>query len=212
MNFYDSEVEIFKEKLSGLSKNWDGRECVLELKDADYNWRQMEWFGWYFEFKARSLLQDVADIPGDRYGNVTFDLKKQINWDLKASAQQKVILNDKDAMDLSIAETGYHGEIISLYDVEYDIDRSFQNWHTELKGGKSNYEKKRESRTAKSRSRKVKATLKQIMFVILKNGDLESLSIMRQGRNSDDSGSLRKIKYMLDLNKIHLYEHHQLIF
>lgn len=210
MNFYDSDVVIFKKKLSALSKNWDGRECVLELKDADYNWRQMEWFGWYFEFKARRLLQDVADIPGDRYGNVTFDLKKQINWDLKASAKQKVILNDKDAMDLSIAETGCHGEIISLFDVEYDIDRSFQNWHTELKGGKSNYEKKRENRTEKSRSRKVKAILRQIIFVILKNGDLESLSIMRQGRNSD--GSPRKIKYMLDLNKIHHYEHHQLNF
>lgn len=210
MQSYHSDIIEFSKQLATLPRTWNGMECVLELKEADYNWRQMEWFGWYFEFKARQVLKNVATIPGDRHGNVTFDLKKHINWDLKASAKKIVILNDQQAMDISISATGVHGEIIALFDVEYDLNRSFQIWHTDLKGGKSVYELEREGRTEKSRLRKVKATLKEIIFVVFKNNDLKTLSIMKQGRNAD--GSSRKIKYKLDISKLDNYEHHSLKF
>jgi hypothetical protein len=150
-------------------------------------------------------------FPGDRFDTVGFDLKGAINWDLKAKAiksdDHKVILNDCAAMEQSIEKHGFHGEIIALCDVEYnDLDRSFQKWHIELKGGKSEYEFERESRTSISRYRKTKAELTEIVLLVLQKNDLEKLSIMRQGRNSN--GKPRPEKYMLDFETIGEFENH----
>lgn len=209
MNNYKLDIEIFRENLISLPKIWEGKKCVLELKQADYNWRQMEWWAFYFEYIVQKKLAGKMKRPGDRFGNVQFDLKGAVNWDLKASAiktnNHMIILNDKVAMDKSIKQHGCHGEIIALCDVEYnDCDRSFQRWHTELKGGKSKYEEERENRTSVSRYRKTRAELAEILFLILRENDVGLLSIMKQGRNSD--GSPRKIKYMLDLENIQHFE------
>lgn len=213
MKPYKKEIKIIQDNLKQLPRIWDGKQCILELKKADYHWRQMEWWAFYFEYKAKQCLQGKFEIPGDKYGNVLFDLKGTINWDLKASAiktdSHKIILNDKTAMDRSIAQSGFHGEIIALCDVEYnDLDRRFQKWHTQLKGGKSNYEIKRENRTSVSRYRKVSACLIEILILVFGKNDMDRLSIMRQGRNSD--GSPRKVKYMLDLEEIGGIEQHKI--
>jgi len=139
MAIYKNDIDILKTCLINLPKFWDGKTCVLELKEADYNWRQMEWWAFYFEYKVKQLLTDKFSFPGDKYDNVSFDLKGTINWDLKAKAiksdDHKVILNDKSAMEQSIEKLGYHGEIIALCDVEYnDIDWHFREWQAELKG------------------------------------------------------------------------------
>jgi len=203
---YEEDIKLLKRKLKKLPTQWDGKKSILELKEADYNWRQMEWCGFYFEFKCFELLKNTRFvIPGDKYNNVTFDIKGNINWDLKASAiktdNHKIILNDVKAMKESIKNNKYHGEIIALCDVEYnDINRTFQKWHTELKGGKSKYEKEREQRTSVSRYRKTKAILTEVLFVVFSEKDLAYLDIMKQGRNSN--GQPRPEKFMLDLEKI----------
>jgi hypothetical protein len=207
---FTENINILKHTLSNIPKNWDGKECVLELKKADYNWKQMEWWGFYFEYKAKTLLADKFSA-GERFDNVSFDLKGAINWDLKAKAiksdEHKVILNDKSAMEKSVEKNKYHGEIIALCDVEYnDVNRSFQKWHTELKGGKSAYEIEREGRTSVSRYRKTKAELVEIILLILKKEDLDLLGTMKQGRNSN--GKPRPEKYMLDLEIIDNFENH----
>ena len=196
--------------LPNLPTIWEGKECVLELKAVDYNWRQMEWWAFYFEFKARELLKDAFTIPGDKYDTVRFDLKGEINWDFKSHAikgnSHSIILNDKSAMEQSITAHGKHGEIIALCDVEYnDHDRSFQKWHSELKGGKSKYEAKREARTSCSRYRKTRAELVEIVLVTLDADALKTLPTMRQGINSN--GKPRPEKYMLDLEKLNAYGH-----
>jgi hypothetical protein len=211
MSGYLKDIQILKDNLLKLPKFWDGKTCVLELKEADYNWRQMEWWAFYFEYKFRTLLTNKFSFPGDKFASVTFDLKGYINWDLKAKAiksdDHKVILNDKSAMENSIAKDGFHGEIIALCDVEYnDHDRSFQKWHTELKGGKSNYELEREGRTSISRYRKTKANLTEIALIIFKKDDLDLLATMKQGRNSN--GAPRPEKYMLDLETIDNFENY----
>lgn len=188
-----------------MPTDWDGKKSVLELKEADYQWRQMEWWGFYFEYKARQLLEGVCEIPGEKFDRVEFDLKRTINWDLKAKAirsdDQRVILNDVSAMQESIMCHGAHGEIIALCDVEYnDEDRSFQKWHDELKGGPSKYEIERRQRTSASRYRKTRAQLSEILFVIVNKGDLGSLSEMKQGRNAN--GAPRPPKYMLDIENL----------
>jgi hypothetical protein len=208
---YKQDIDILRLFLPSLPTRWDGKACVLELKEADYNWRQMEWWAFYFEYKVRAVLQDKFQFPGDRFDNVGFDLKGGINWDLKAKAiksdDHKVILNDRSAMEQSIDKHGFHGEIIALCDVEYnDHDRSFQKWHTELKGGKSAYEVEREARTSISRYRKTKAELTEIVLLVFQKNDLEKLSIMKQGRNSN--GKPRPEKYMLDLETIGEFENY----
>ena len=208
---FSSDVQSFKSKLSNLPIDWEGKASILELKEADYNWRQMEWWAFYFEYKVKILLKDVCSIPGDRFDRVEFDLKTQINWDIKARAiksdDRRVILNDQSAMEQSIHAHGYHGEIIGLCDVEYnDITRSFQNWHTELKGGLSDYEKRRRKEpTSFSRYRKTSAELMEIVYVVFKLDDLEKLDVMNQGRNSN--GQPRRPKYSLHLERINDFQY-----
>jgi hypothetical protein len=205
------DIEIIKKKLKGIPKYWDGKKSILELKQEDYHWKQMEWWAFYFELKCLQLLKKEFEIPGETIGNVKFDLKGKINWDIKASAiktdNHKIILNDIVAMQKSVLINKFHGEIIGLCDVEYnDINRTFQKWHTELKGGKSKYEIERESRTSISRYRKTSAELKEVILVIFSKYDFEKLYIMKQGRNSN--GKPRKEKYMLDLEDIHKFKHY----
>lgn len=180
----------------------------MELKEANFNWRQMEWWGFYFEHLCYERLEGSFEIPGDRYGTARtacFDVKGSINWDLKAKAiksdDHRSILNDTKAMNKSIKEYGAHGLIIALCDVEYnDNDRTFQKWHQELKGGKSKYEINREQRTSVSRYRKTTAKLQEILFLVVTSKNISSLEIHHQGRNSN--GKPRPPKYMLNYETI----------
>ena len=213
MNF-EEDVSVFEKALAHLPTIWDGRKCILELKEADYNWKQMEWMGFYFEFKARQLLKGLCDIPGDEFGSVTFDLKLSMNWDLKANARQAgstVILNDKSAMNLSIQKAGGHGEIIARCDVDYNDDtKSFKQWHSELKGRRSNYEIARIQRNSNPRRRKTHARLKELIFLLIQEHDTSNLNTMRQGRNS--GGSPRRPKYSIDLNHLDQFTFKKLTF
>ena len=212
---FGSDVQSFKSKLLKLPIAWEAKASVLELKEADYNWRQMEWWAFYFEYKVKHLLKGVCSVPGDRFDRVEFDLKTQINWDIKAKAiksdDRRVILNDQSAMEQSIQAHGFHGEIIGLCDVEYnDKTRSFQNWHTELKGGLSEYEKRRRKEPGSfSRYRKTSAELMEIVYIVFNSEDLQKLDVMYQGKNSNDGS--RRPKYMLRLGRIDdfLYEKQQ---
>lgn len=197
-----SDIEILKSLLSRINPVWDGKQSILEMKEADFQWRQMEWIGFYFELLCKRLLSKEFQIPGEKYGNTTFDLFRTFNWDLKshaANAGKEIILNDCLAMNEAIAKHGFHGEIIANLDIEYnDHDRSFQKWHTDLKGGKSTYEIERESRTTNSRLRKTAAELKEIIFVIITPDNVSELDILHQGRNSN--GAPRPNKYGLNLD------------
>lgn len=169
----------------------------------------MEWWAFYFEYKCIKILQNELKIPGCKFGNVKFDLARNINWDLKSSAikskSHNIILNDVEAMNLSIESNGYHGEIIALCDVEYnDQNRTFQKWHNELKGGLSKYEKQRIERTVVSRYRKTKAVLEEILLLVINKKSLARLDVMYQGRNAN--GKPRKTKYLLNLEELNKYD------
>jgi hypothetical protein len=212
------DVQTAKKLLSRLPTTWNGKKSVLELKEANFNWRQMEWWGFYFEYLCYQKLDGYFFIPGDRYGKVRtacFDLRGSINWDLKAKAiksdDRRSILNDVDAMNMSIQEYGAHGLIIALCDVEYnDANRSFQNWHQKLKGEKSKYEIAREQRTSVSRYRKTRAELQEILFLVVNSKNLSFLGIHQQGRNSN--GKPRPPKYMLDYELIKKFLVDRIVF
>jgi transposase-like protein len=202
---FSKDIAKAKAALATLPQDWDGKKSVIELKEADYNWRQMEWWAFYFEHLCRLRLAQTFQIPGERFGTVRFDLKGCVNWDLKSKAiksdDHKCILNDKQATNASIITHGEHGVIIALCDVEYnDENRTFQKWHTQLKGGLSDYEKERRTRTEVSRYRKTHAILREILFLHLDKSSVIRLGEMRQGRNSN--GRPRPVKYMMDLEGI----------
>ena len=202
---FASDVQNAKSLLDGLPTAWEGKSCVMELKAANYNWRQMEWWAFYFEHLCRERMKGVFSIPGERFGTVSFDIKGFVNWDLKAKAiksdDHRCILNDCNAINASIDKYGEHGVLIALCDVEYnDVNRTFQNWHTQLKGGMSRYEMERRVRTEVSRYRKTRADLAELLFLRFDRDSLSRLDCMKQGRNSN--GAPRPPKYMLDLEDV----------
>lgn len=134
MMSYLQDICIARQLLADLPTQWDGQQSILELKAANFNWRQMEWWGFYFEYLCYQRLSRCFCFPGDQYGRsktACFDMKRTINWDLKAKAikadNHRSILNDTFGIDESIQKYGSHGLIIALCDVEYnDENRSFQ--------------------------------------------------------------------------------------
>jgi hypothetical protein len=202
---FSSDVATVRAALAGLPATWEGKASVLELKAADYHWRQMEWWAFYFEFLCLQRLRGRADIPGERFGSTRFDFKGAVNWDMKAKAvktdNHDCILNDCAAVDATIARHGEHGVLIALCDVNYnDENRTFQRWHSRLKGGLSGYEKQRRTRTAVSRYRKTAATLAEILFLRLDRHSVARLGRLNQGRNAN--GRPRPPKYLPDLEAI----------
>src|SRR5487761_798757 len=103
----------------GLRDKWDGKECILELRKADYQWRQMEWIGWYFEYKSTSLLQAVfGSHPGPSFGSTRFDFRLNHVWDFKthptnSSTHPWVIVNDKEAIDRCVSSFGGVGVVMA---------------------------------------------------------------------------------------------------
>jgi len=203
---YLDDIAVAKRLLNDLPGQWDGKACVLEMKEADYNWKQMEWWAFYFELKAGKLLASEFTIPGERIdGRVTFDARRTITWDFKSHAikthSHEAILNDVEAIDFVLERDGAYGLMVAMCDVEYnDDDRSFQKWHTALKGGLSPYEVERKARTSTSRYRKTAADLQEILFLVVTPDNREALGIMKQGRNSN--GKPRPPKYRIDLEEI----------
>ena len=212
----DYDIRLLIEALRSIKSVWDGKAAILEMKEAKDQWRQMEWFGFYFEYLIRKHLSGVPHFvwPGDRFGNITFDLKGVINWDVKAKAiksdSHQSPLNDMRAIEQAIRTDGAYGVILGLCDVIYnDENRTFQQWHTQFKGGLSKYEKNRIERTSISRYRKTSAKLLEILFVVVREADLVKLDIFKQGINSN--GRPRAPKYMLDLEKVHIFDYFKLV-
>lgn len=198
------DIAEAKRLLATLPTHWDGKKSVLEMKEAAYNWRQMEWWAFYFEllFRRANVARQHFAIPGERINSVRFDLTGCMNWDMKAKAIKSdshvAILNDIAAVDATIAKFGHYGAIVALCDVEYnDASRTFQRWREALQGGKSAYQKERETRTEVSRYRKTKAVLREVLFLCVDAKSVKKLGMMKQGRNSN--AKPRPPKYMVDL-------------
>lgn len=199
------------EALSKFPSVWKGKEAILEMKDVGYpHWKQMEWIGFYFQFLCDRALVPFMEIPGPKYGKVEFDGFAEIPWDFKAHphtnskglGNNSVIVNDRSAIMEAIAKFGEVGLILGVGKATYnDVDRSFQLWHQELKGGLSIYEKTRVVRDAPSRLRKTAFTLEEIQIVFLDKKVVDASGSFQEGfRNSD--GSPRKAKVVLKMDDV----------
>ena len=195
----------FKEQISHTL--WDGKNSILEMRDGgSRQWRQMEWIGFYFQFICEKLLCESMETPGPIYGKTEFDGFFQIPWDFKAHAMNtsshEIIVNDRNAISSAIEEYGTVGLILAIGEVEYNDDnREFQKWHSKVKGGITNYEKKRKARGAWSRKRKVSFALQQITFIPITEDIIRGCGSFQKGfRNS--AGKPRGAKILIDLEKL----------
>lgn len=201
-------IKQIGEILKTISKNWDGKKAILEMKNSNFNqWKQMEWIGFYFEFLCQKYLKSIGMEPHKiKYGNTSFDGFLEIPFDFKSHAlnteRHEIVINDTEAITKAIEKYGYIITIIALGKVKYnDKNRSFQKWHEKIKGGKSKYELERIKRGAWSRLRKTEFNIQEIIFVKINKGTLDkSGSFQKNFRNAD--GSLRRSKIMINLEKL----------
>jgi hypothetical protein len=201
------DIEKIKTILKQMPTLWIGKDAILEMKNENFNqWRQMEWIGFYFEFLCQKYFKKMMEFHKVKYGNVTFDGFFKIPFDFKAHAlnteTHQVIINDTEATIKAIKDYGFVIVIMALGEVEYnDVQRTFQKWHEELKGGKSRYELERIKRGAISRLRKCKFDLKEIMLIKIDNSTLKKCgSFQKDFRNAD--GSPRRSKVLLNLEEL----------
>jgi hypothetical protein len=200
--------------LQNLPSHWDGKQCILELKKADYHWRQMEWIGWYYEWKAKILLKkELGGNDGPVFGNVEFDYELDGVWDFKTHPSQSndwTYLNDVEAVNECLMKKEHLGWVIAVGEATYDDSGEFKVWHDKLKGKMSYYEEERIRRGAPSRKRKVSFRLEDILIVEF--GSIEEINesiqqgwlrndMQRGQRNS--GGTPRNAKYGLDIGSIH---------
>jgi hypothetical protein len=195
-----------------MPKMWEGRASILELQRANYNWRQMEWIGWYNEMKAGEIVRSsLGGGDGPRYGNTTFDFRRKCVWDFKVHPEGDswTILNDREAVDSCIRDHGVLGFVITLGVADLnDSAGTFKRWHDQLKGGTSRYEHERIARGARSRRRKVRFRVVDFVAflfegsIVLQTGLKEGwLAEFQKGmRNAD--GSPRRPKYMINVDTI----------
>ena len=207
----DQKIVDTVEKLQFASRNmpkiWDGRDAILEMKEAgSRQWRQMEWMGFYFEYLCDIHFSHIIEMPGKKYDNTEFDAFREISWDFKAHAanttRHDVVTNDVEAIRNTLEDYGYYGIILAIGEVEYnDEERTFKKWHDELKEGISKYETNRINRGAMSRRRKTEFVLSEIHFICLDSETLDQCSsLYHQGRNSN--GKPRPPKYNVNIQKI----------
>jgi hypothetical protein len=175
----DEEAHLIAGILSSkVEPEWDGRESILEMKAAgSHHWRQMEWIGFYFEFKARQVLQvALGGSIGPTYGRVTFDYTLQHVWDFKAhptngpvghQPQSWAYMNDSEAVDACIREHGAIGWLIACGRATYDVWRQFKVWHDTMKGEQTDYVKDNVNRGARERPRKTHFLFDDLVVVVL---------------------------------------------
>lgn len=209
-----SAIAIVKALADELLGPWDGRACIEYLRKHDYNWRQMEWIGFYFEFRAKQILASThGGGTGPTIGNVTIDYAVRGEpWDFKAHPTKPndgwVYLNDVEGVDTCALHLGGIGWIIAVGNAVYDTDGSFKRWHDELKGGRSNYEKERIARGARSRRRKcsfecthflvAKVSNPQAVIGAIADGLLTD-GMQKGQRNSN--GRARRAKYGIHMTR-----------
>jgi hypothetical protein len=203
-------IEVLTDK---CGKTWDGKAAILALRRADYQWRQMEWIGWYFEYMGRKyLLESLGGAEGPKFGNTRFDYMLRRVWDLKAhptnGSNRWMILNDKEAIEECLKRHRGVGFVVAVGTARFDLDGSFKAWHDGLKGGISEYEIERVRRNAPSRKRKISFSVAH--YVAFFWDSLEVIETGRRGgwvstfqegmRNAD--GSPRRAKYSVRVDSI----------
>jgi hypothetical protein len=209
---YEEVISLFDQLIKVLPRFVDGKKAILEMRDGgSRNWRQMEWIGFWFEFfLENNLIPILGGTRGPTFGTTQFDFKKKYVWDLKAHpvGAKNLILNDQIAIKNCIKSEEGLGFIIISGTTKYDSESNFKNWHDNLKGGTSRYEKSRVERGAPSRRRKISFEPEKLQALWFDNiGEINSavqngwLKSFQTGMRNSNSKP-RPAKFIFNLDQV----------
>ena len=202
-------VEKLRLASHNMPKTWDGRESILEMKNADYkHWHQIEWLESYFKFLCQKHFGGIIDIPGQKYSNMRFDAFREISWDFKVQAANTTIYNIIASRTEAIASTirnyGYYGMILAIGSVEYsDKKKTFKKWHDELRKEIYQYDTNRINRGVMSRTHKTAFVLEEIHFISFDNETLhQCCGFLQDCAIEADSNGLKRQEVVIDIGEI----------
>lgn len=208
------DISQLKELIEhNFPKHFDGKTAIEILKENDFNWKQMEWAGFYTEYIMGKLMTNTCPEKawGNTYNNTTFDAEiNGIDVDFKTHSINKpngkrstpwVICNDWYATNESIKKNGKMYLIIPNIDFVYDEDGSFKVWHDNLKGEQSKYckEKRRSSRKRKVSGNVVSVDIFEVTAEALIDKTL--CKEIKQGRNSNGKPRPTKMSFNTSNNR-----------
>lgn len=187
-------------------KEWKGKTCYEEMINANYrNKFQPEWAGFYLEFEfekyiKNNKLEKIVDFAQDKTkGGIDLDLyfsTIKCYGDLKAHSTNSSGIqgNDRATIIKQIQTNGHVFYIVCSHDTYKDSNYDFEVtkfWNTvQKKDNILSYSKKMKNRVVLRNS-----------FILDINGkNFSSLSIFKQGINSN--GKLREPKIMISEEKI----------
>ena len=192
-----------------IPKIWDGRESILEMKDANFKcWRQMEWMDSYFKFLCQKHFTGIIDISSKKYGITEFDAFCEISWDFKVDSVDpgtySVIANGAEAIANTISDYGYYGIILAIGNMKFDDkETSFKKWHDELRGKVSKYDSNKINSGIMSRTRKTTFILKEIHFVCFNSDTLyQCCGLFQDSFGQTDSNQQKRKEVRVDIGKI----------
>lgn len=198
----DLLIKIVKYIPSIRKKEWDAKECIVEMKKADYkNWKQTEWVGFYLEF-----LTERTNLPGVAQfklfvGNTSFNgcAGKNVIDYKTSSSEEDIILNDQEAVNRVVKKYKELGYIIIKGNIKKEKDRELDSWRKNLTG-KSKYVLEGEKSGRIHRKLKTKFFPEKIIYIAITKKNIKQLKQFNQGKNSD--GKQRNPKYILPKNLI----------
>lgn len=202
-----TDLKNITEILKKFPKYLDGKESILYLKEKDYNWKQLEWIGWFFECWCKENLKLNV---GNTYGKTIFDANFMgYDFDYKAhcchnfSGKETPILitNDLEATKNTIEEHGSTYLIVANLEPIPDDNGLFKLWHDTLKGSISKYCQDGIKNNRRSRKRKKSAICNSISIYEINNDTFNKyFSIFKQGKNSN--GKERQLKVKVNINNL----------
>lgn len=192
-----------------MPKVWDGRESILEMKDAGFEyWRQVEWIEFYFKFLCQKHFDNIIHTSGVKYGVTEFDAFREISWDFKVdsvdSSTYSVTANDAEAIADTLNGYGSYGVILAIGDMEFDDkETSFKKWHDELREDISKYDAYRINKGIMSRIRKTVFTLEKIHFICFNSETLhQCCGLFQDGFGRIDSNGTEQKEVKINIDEI----------
>ena len=187
-------------------KEWHGKNCYEEMIKANYrNKFQPEWAGFYLEFEfekyiKNNKLENIVDFAQDKSKNgIDLDLyfsNIKCYGDLKAHSTNSSGIqgNDRATIIKQIQENGHVFYVVCSHDTFKDSSYDFEvtkYWNTV---------QNKEDLLSYSKKMKNKVILKKSVILDINGNNFSSLSVFKQGINSN--GKLREPKIMVSEEKI----------
>lgn len=200
----DEAMSILNIAKQSIPKNWIGKDCVIEMKEGgSTKWRQTEWQGFYFEFRAIGHLVNGLGGGPVKIGVTEFDYQFQRVWDLKVhsnfgvagpkSVNKSCQLNDQLAMK-QVVRGGGLGLVVLSGDPTFSIE--FSRWHKQFRGSSGEPIKQLKEVFTPTHLEAFFIQDESVLEGALRDGLLNKFA---QGKQPN--GAPRNPKYSLDISK-----------